>query len=172
MRIYTSYFYQVRNFPPNLIPLSTAIWDPKWYHANRDQTYQFKDKRGVLNGLRAEIFAPQPNNDWCLHCGPEQRAKYDGDFCPFKIRYYYQLSQLDFCSVWQRFITLAEKIKSKEGYADVDFALILHEAPGNTCSERSTIQRWFRENGNPIWEWGYDIISPQEILAQLKQQTT
>ena len=167
MRIYTSYFYQIRFFPKNLIPLSTAVWDPKWFHANQNQQYKFKDKRGVINGLRAEMFAPK--DDSCKHCGDIERAKYVDDFCPFKIRYYYQLQQLDFCEIWKHFIALAEKIKSKEEFDDVDFALILHEAPGNTCSERSTIQRWFRENGNPIWEWGYDLMSPQEILTKLKQ---
>ena len=170
MRIYTSYFYQIRFFPKNLIPLSTAVWDPKWFHANQNQQYKFKDKRGVINGLRAEMFAPK--DDSCKHCGDIERAKYIDDFCPFKIRYYYQLQQLDFCEIWKHFIALAEKIKSKEGFSDVDFALILHEAPGNTCSERSTIQRWFRENGNPIWEWGHDLMSPQEILVKLRQQTT
>lgn len=169
MKIYTSYFYQIRNFPPNLIPLSTAIWPPKWFVHDG---HAWKDRRSVINGIEAKMFAPQPNNDWCLHCSAEKRASYDGDFCPFKIKYYYQLQQLDFCSVWQRFIALANKIKSKEGYDDVDFALMLHEAPGNTCSERPMIQRWFRENGNPIWEWGYDIMSPQEMLAQLKALNT
>lgn len=32
MKILTSYFYQIRNFKPYQIPLSTAISDPAWYH--------------------------------------------------------------------------------------------------------------------------------------------
>ena len=32
MNIYISYFYNIRFFPKNLIPISTAMWDPKWYH--------------------------------------------------------------------------------------------------------------------------------------------
>lgn len=29
MKIRTSYFYQIRNFKKNMIPVSTAMWDPK-----------------------------------------------------------------------------------------------------------------------------------------------
>ena len=58
MKIMTSYFYQIRFMKQNYIPLSTAIWDPKWFHQNKGQDFQFKDKNGVWNGLRAEIFMP------------------------------------------------------------------------------------------------------------------
>lgn len=32
MKFYTSYFYKLRFFTPNMLPFSTAKWDPKWYH--------------------------------------------------------------------------------------------------------------------------------------------
>ena len=56
MKIYISYFYQIRNFPKTLIPLSTAHWDPKWYHQKNNKV--FLDKRGVLNGLRIDELSP------------------------------------------------------------------------------------------------------------------
>ena len=56
MKFYTSYFYQVRFFTPNMIPISTAKWDPKWFHDFQDNKYVFLDKRGVCNGLRADPF--------------------------------------------------------------------------------------------------------------------
>ena len=37
MKIYISYFAQIRNFPPNLVGLSTAIWNPKWLQKGRSQ---------------------------------------------------------------------------------------------------------------------------------------
>ena len=37
MKIMTSYFYAIRFFKPNMIPISTAKWDPKWYHQNKGQ---------------------------------------------------------------------------------------------------------------------------------------
>ena len=53
MKIMTSYFYQIRFFKPYMIPLSTAKWDPKWFHRNQGQNYQFKDKNGewLFSGL-------------------------------------------------------------------------------------------------------------------------
>ena len=45
MQIMTSYFYQVRFMKPNMIPLSTALSDPQWFHKGTyDKTIQFKDK--------------------------------------------------------------------------------------------------------------------------------
>ena len=29
MLVRTSYFYQIRNFTRNMIPISTAVWDPR-----------------------------------------------------------------------------------------------------------------------------------------------
>ena len=58
MKVYTSYFYKIRFFKPNMIPISTALRDPKWYHQNQNQEHWFIDKNGVINGLRAPVFAP------------------------------------------------------------------------------------------------------------------
>lgn len=150
MTIYTSYFYMVRFFPENLIPISTAVWDPKWFHDNKDQSYQFKDKRGVINGIRAPIFAPGP--DLGGYCGPS--CGMEPKNCQFLLRYGLQLSNLDFENVMQRFRSLRDGILAREpSLKDVNFALIVHEAPSNSCSERVPIQQWFAANGHPIFEW-------------------
>lgn len=151
MRIYTSYFYQVRFFPPNLIPLSTAKWDPKWFHEGLAQSHQFKDKRGVLNGLRAEPFVPGIELDGTCR-GPESCFE-TPPRCRFQLGYLGQLRQLDFQTVMNRFEDLAERIKAAEGFDDVDFALLLHEAPTNPCSERIAIHLWFAQNNYRIDEW-------------------
>ena len=150
MKIYTSYFYQVRFFPPNLIPISTAAWDPKWFHNGKGHSFQFKDKRGVINGIRADIFAPGADlAGYCSKtCGktPPQ--------CDFLLRYRAQLNQLDFRTIVQKFERLEELIKSKEGIiTDIDFALLFHEAPNNPCSERIPVQQWFAANGLQVTEW-------------------
>ena len=149
MEIYTSYFYQVRFFPVNLIPLSTAAFDPKWYHENKGPSHQFKDKRGVINGIRADIFAPGPDlSGYCSEaCGMVPPN------CNFLLRYRAQLNKLDFRTIWQKFESLAQTIQLREGFETVNFALLLHEAPTKLCSERCVIQDWFSENGHPIHEW-------------------
>ena len=155
MTIYISYFYQVRFFPPNLIPISTAVWDPKWFHNNQGQDYQFKDKRGVINGIRAPIFAPGP--DLGSYCGPS--CGMEPESCQFLLRYAVQLSQLNFEEVKARFESLRARILENEpSLGDVNFALIVHEAPTNKCSERVPIQQWFAAHGMQVQEWSKPSI--------------
>lgn len=152
MTIYTSYFYQVRFFPPNLIPISTAVWDPKWFHDNhntKDQSYQFHDKRGVLNGLRAPMFAPGEN--LAGYCGPA--CGMEPNSCDFLLGYRAQLNKLDFHSIMGRFNALHDQICLREGFSDCDFALLVHEAPTKLCSERVPLQQWFADHGIPVQEW-------------------
>ena len=44
MKFALGYFYQVRFFTPNMIPVSTAVSDPKWYHQNKGPQFTFLDK--------------------------------------------------------------------------------------------------------------------------------
>ena len=39
MKIYTSYFYQIRNFKQNMIPISTCLSDPEWYRPPKGKEY-------------------------------------------------------------------------------------------------------------------------------------
>ena len=155
MKIYTSYFYQVRFFPKNLIPLSTAVGDPAWFHNNQGQDHQFKDKRGVINGIRAPIFAPGP--DLGGYCGPS--CGMEPESCQFLLRYAIQLSKLNFEEVKARFESLRTRILENEpSLGDVNFALIVHEAPTNKCSERVPIQQWFAAHGMRVQEWSKPSI--------------
>lgn len=151
MRIYTSYFYQIRFFTPNIIPLSTAMWDPKWYHDHKDQSYVFRDKRGVLNGMRCEPLVPGPlcSNDCrgnCIEPSPST--------CNFLKHYRNQLDQIDFQEFLSNLLVIANSVAKNSGIrGDMIICLIVHEAPTNPCSERSVIQEWFRDNYFPINEW-------------------
>ena len=148
MRIMTSYFYQIRFFTPNMIPLSTAVWDPKWFHQNTgDQRVQWKDKNGVWNGLRAEPFAPGPLCEGLCR-GPEYCNNGDPQFCQFLRAYRKQLDMLDFKEIIKRIYTIGKAVQEKEGFTEEPIVvLIVHEATDNPCSERRVIQEWFRDNG-------------------------
>lgn len=56
MKLAISYFYQIRFFKPYMIPVSTAHWDPDWYHDWMGDAHMFVDKRGVLNGVRTQLL--------------------------------------------------------------------------------------------------------------------
>ena len=150
----TSYFYQIRFFTPNMIPLSTAVWDPRWFHQNTgDQKVQWKDKNGVWNGLRAEPFAPGPLCD-NLCRGPEYCDGGDPMKCAFLRTYRTQLDQLDFKDIIKRIYTIGKAVQEREGFEEEPIVvLIVHEATSNPCSERRVIQEWFRDNGYPIKEF-------------------
>lgn len=152
MKIMISYFYQIRFFKPNMIPLSTAKWDPKWFHQNKNQNFQFKDKNGVWNGLRAEPFAPGPMCEGMCN-GPEYCNNKSSD-CTFLNTYLMQLHSLNFEDILHRIENISNAVKEKEGFEEEPIAiLIVHEATSNLCSERIPIIKWFKENGYELEEF-------------------
>ena len=153
MKILTSYFYQIRNMKQNYIPLSTAVWDPKWFHQNKGNSYQWKDKNGVWNGLRAEPFVPSEACEGLCR-GPETCMAYGPQTCSFLKTYYNQLEQLDFQEIISRFETLGNQIKEVEGFKEEPIlVLIFHEKYDNPCSERWPVQNWFKAHDYPIEEF-------------------
>ena len=153
MKIYTSYFYQIRFFKPNMIPLSTAKFDPDWFHEGMGYKHQWKDKNGVWNGLRAPEFAPGPVCEGLCY-GPEGCETHDPTSCLFLNAYRYQLDQLDYKDIIKRCEKIANKVKDFEQFEEEPvIVLIVHEATNNPCSERRVIQEWFAANGKEVTEW-------------------
>lgn len=152
-QVYISYFYQIRFFTPNYIPLSTAVYDPKWYHSNCGQDYVYKDKNGVVNGLRINPLHPEPHNDECVGCdkkiGPEN--------CSFIRLYKEQLGRINFGEFMVKLNQYMDKINTL--YLQYPSAttlipvFIVHEAPNNPCSERWPLFEWFNEHGIKCEEW-------------------
>ena len=153
IKILTSYFYQIRFFKPYYIPLSTAVYDPKWYHQNRGPLYQFEDKNGVINGIRIQPFIPDRRCEG-LCSGSEDCVTKDPRSCNFLKQYYNQLNELDFNEIMRRFQNLSEDIKQLKSLdKEPIFVLIFHETPTNPCSERWMVQKWFMNNGYQIKEF-------------------
>ena len=131
--IYTSYFYQIRNFTPNLIPVSTAISDPIWYRPPQNKEY-YIDKRGIINGLRYEPLIVQLQGTHICPCEDKHLAP----ACPTMQEY----SQL--------LHTLVDKERTLKAFeyclnkfnADT-IVLIVYETPTNPCSERWALQEFF-----------------------------
>ena len=153
MKIYTSYFYQVRFMKPYMIPLSTAYFDPKWFFDFKKQGYVWKDKNGVYNGLRAPMFAPGPMCEGLCR-GSEDCDTHNPNECLFLKTYRYQLDKLDYEDILKRCKRIADKIKNLEKFEEEPIIIFLvHEAPQNPCSERRVIQEWFASHGMEIEEW-------------------
>lgn len=141
MKIWTSYFYMVRFFRPRHIVLSTALSDPKWFHAFKGRRHVFVDKNGVLNGLRAESLHPGAACDGLCSGRP---CELKPDSCGFLAAYRKQIFSLDKAALENSFRLLGERVKVRLGFAeDPEIVLLVHEAPTNPCSERSVLQEFF-----------------------------
>ena len=143
MRVKVSYFYQIRFFKAWQIPLSTALSDPKWFHDFKGKHHKFIDKRGVINGLRAESFHP---GETCNNlCHGKENCIDTPDKCRFLVEYRKQIFSLDREKVIKRLEALEDKIQKKFSIQhEIEFIFIVHESPQNICSERNVIKEFFR----------------------------
>ena len=140
MKIYTSYWAQVRKFPTNLIGLNTTVWPPKYRPLGTD-------KRGVTV-LNCKPLIPGRECEYLCRgkCDPPHPEN-----CEFLKTYRKQLDRIDF----REFYTYMGELSKK--YNNADFAFIVFEPPTRDCSERIPIQNWFRDNGIEIEEWQSNI---------------
>lgn len=141
VKIYTSYWAQVRNFPQNLVGLNTTVWPPKYRPLGQDN-------RGVWV-IDCPILKPGKE---CENLCRGQCAPRHPQTCSFLKTYYEQLTNINFDNFMQKISLLHEKFYKGE-MLNVDFALIVFEAPNNPCSERWPLQRWLSNNGVMIEEW-------------------
>lgn len=150
MKIYTSYFWNIRNLPKNCIPISTALSDPAYFHDFRGKQYQFIDKRGVYNGLRCELLNPGAQlSGLCVGA-----CEIPNSDCRFLTGYKKQLDEINFDDFMRRLKDLCTKVGKFLGIEDEAIAVLLvHEVPSNPCSERGPIQEWFKEHGVEVEEY-------------------
>ena len=133
IKIYTSYFYQIRNFKPNMVPISTAMSDPAWYKPPEGKEY-YIDKRGIVCGLRYEPLIVQK---WGT-CGCPCEDKTCAPLCPTMIEY----ETLLFSLVNKEKTLKAFEYCLNKFNADT-IVLIVYESPNNPCSERFALQKFF-----------------------------
>ena len=143
--IFTSYFYQIRNFTPNMIPISTAMRDPVWFRPPQDKEY-YIDKNGVINGLRYEPLIVQkhgingcPSPECCWYAISKIHP------CPCMQEYEQLLfSLVDKKRTLKAFEYCANKFKKELNFKEEPIiCLIVYEAPSNLCSERKALQLFF-----------------------------
>lgn len=153
MQFKTSYFARIRKFAPNEIPVSTAMWDPKWFHPARNPKGVYLDKRNVVNGLRVDPFTPKYGG-----CDGPRECGWEPDKCTFMDRYRRQLFNLPTNEIFDRFEDLERRLREKyphlAEYDELTFVFIVYEKPDNECSERRIIKEWFEDKmGEPLEEW-------------------
>ena len=164
MKWLISYFYQVRNFNPNMIPLSTAIYPPKWY-GKGDVAARF-DKNGVIIGLDIPEFKfPQElfetslsiEEQCCKDCPyyeTIQKGWFDTFYwCPFMKVYYNHLYNQNFHDIIKKYETFVSSLND-QFHLNIDtIILIVHEPPQRRCSERIVLQKYFEKNDEKLEEY-------------------
>ena len=169
IKIYISYFYQIRFFKKNMIPISTALYDPKWYY-NGHQGHFYKDHNGVYNGLRADIL--NPPKDICGECGKDCGQQIP---CNFMLNYKKYLNSLDFSDIIHRCENIGNKIKLLENFTEEPIiVLMVHEKTSCKCAERPVLQEWFKENKSksPYFRNMYHNHSIAYIASGLRDQNS
>ena len=155
MKLMISYFYQIRNLPVNYIPLSTAIWDPGWYHDfTKDYDYIFEDKRGIVNGIRLLPVINCGKAASGCH-GPEQCSDTSAPpHCQFLKTYRENLEHIDFTQLISDLETLEKKYQEYKHITDeIVMTLIVYETPSNPCSERVALRDYFNSKGYSLDEF-------------------
>lgn len=147
MKFAISYFYQIRHFKPWMIPISTAASDPIWFHPKGKKKGTYIDKRGVINGLRCDDFAPGELCKGLCHgannCNPPHPSS-----CQFLQVYQAQLAQISFPTFINRCTKCVEWAKNEIHFEEEPIiVMMVYEPPYQPCSERTKIQNWFASYG-------------------------
>ncbi len=158
MEIYTSYFYMVRHMKSNMLPVSTAAFDPKWIHNGKGNRVGFIDKNGVLNGVRAEFLLPGHECDGLCR-GPENASICGGDptKCQFLKLYEKHLRTLDAEKFEAWLQHKLDILQDRVGHSVDTVVLLFHEKEDNPCSERVAVVKWLREAGIEVSEFNRDM---------------
>lgn len=157
MKIAISYFYQIRFFKLYMVPISTAVWDPEWYHKFEGADKVFLDKNGVINGLRLPMLYPGGTCEGLCR-GINNCTSKNNDNCAFLTEYKKQLDSIDFNAFMKDLEASSSKLKDLLKLEEEPLmVLMVYEVPSNHCSERTALIKWFREHGVELQELKYPI---------------
>ena len=138
-----------------MLPISTAIWDPLWFHNGTSRTRgEFRDKNGIWNGVRIPILSPATLESGL--CNNSNNCKPDS--CEFLRKYREYLNSLDFDKLYLSLEKLSDAFMELEKLSeDPHLVLMVHEKPDNPCSEREALQEYFNSHGIYCEELNYPI---------------
>lgn len=135
-------FGQLRYFKPNQIPISTAMYQPKFWKFGMD-------KHNVFLGITAPELSPAGIQEHVL-CGKPCKYKQAvmTNSCPFLRSYLNYLLTLDFKKLLADFSKVAEDVRKISLFTgEPEIVLLVYEAVDNPCSERFALQQLFSING-------------------------
>jgi hypothetical protein len=129
----------------NQLPLSTAMWPPKFFSESSKKNIAHLDNKGLILGLTVFDLVPEQP----CECPCEKK---DWQHCDFLFTYYKQLSKLNFKKFTESYEDLANKLSSLTNIKINEIVLLVYEKPNNMCSERTILKKWFKEHGIELEE--------------------
>ena len=163
MKYLITYFYNIRFFSKNMIPISTAIWDPAYFHSNsHNQNICFIDKNGIMNGIKEDalIFKKSVYESLDEQCSRDCGFYGKAPHCKFMDIYRKQLSEVDFNGyLLPEFARVAEEVRKATHYeGEPIIVLLVHEKPDKKCSERPCLVEAFKNNGIDLLEFDKSMV--------------
>lgn len=142
MKIYISNFANIRYLTENCIPISTAVWPPKFWKFG-------VDKNNVFLGISEKELSPYKIDveDGVL-CSKDCKRRADLPNCEFLVRYRAFLDTVDINYILNEFSRVAEDVRKITHYKnDAIIVLLVYESINNQCSERWPLIDWFAKHG-------------------------
>ena len=145
MKLYITYFYNIRFFNPNQIGISTAAWQPKYWTFGQNEN-------GAVFGLYEEKLSPKTIEP--VDCQKDCPYKDLVPNCSFLAKYREYLDTVDFNYLMTEFNEAIEEVKKINNFTDEpEIILLVYEKPDNPCSERVPLIDYFKKHGVEIKEW-------------------
>lgn len=146
MKIYIANFGNLKSLNENCIPISTAVYQPKFW------TYGI-DKNNVFLGISERELSPYrlDSDHICINCCPHKNRVPE---CPFLIEYNKYLATVDFNYIMSEFTRVSEDVRKVTSYVgEPNIVLLVYEAEDNPCSERNSLIAYFKSHGVEVNNW-------------------
>ena len=115
----------------------------------------YKDKHGVMIGIRMPILSPMYIDN--IEC--KKNCELDPTRCSFLESYSRYLDSLDFNEITSQLIRIADTACNLDPtIKDPSICLIVHEAVTNPCSERKPLIDWFNKHGVELIEFNEELM--------------
>ena len=131
----TSYFYKLRFFEHNMLPVSICMWDPKWY-----QGMNYK-------GLAPKQYDPEIDCEQCIKDHSDEDNYFNLN-CNYLTNYRKQLSHYSIKNTLNDIIRLADKFYDFDKKAinnEIYLIFMGFETSAKKCSERFTLSNWIQK---------------------------
>lgn len=131
----TSYFYKLRFFKKNMLPVSICIWDPKWY---KGMSYK---------SLAPSKYDAETDCEQCIKEHSDDPGYYNLD-CNYLKNYRKQLSYYNIERTLNDIIIKADKFYNfdeKNINNEIYIIFMGYEVSSKKCSERFELSRWIEQ---------------------------